>query len=201
MILSKVERSELDLPDEEDLECVCKGGICYQCSGAGIVACPTCSGTGYCHSCGKYRLKWKEATILARSGDAYNAIAQLQRMLEEMDSGGKSNTTTSRTIGAVGGALAGSFIPVIGTLIGATIGGLAGSMIGDAASHDLDKLKSETHYRMGVIYENLRNPSALHHYQQAKLLFIGHEHATEALKRLQPAIAISPQLAALDNDF
>jgi len=195
----------------------CNGtGYCGKCKGSKKVDCQTCQGNGQCGTCYPYRVEWKEATDLAKAGDAYNAVASLLEMLKEFDQAkrdleqqareqGIKDKNTGRTAGVGIGAILGTFIipiPVVGTVIGSAIGGLIGNNAADPSKAVEDKtipFQAETHYRLGVIYEMLHNPAALQHFTQARLLNSTHEGAIEALKRLQPTIPISPQLAALDD--
>lgn len=181
----------------------CEGtGKCNTCHGTRHVSCWQCAGEGHCTTCYPYRLQWRRASDLAKSGDTYNAIIVLQEMRQQFDNGKHANENTGR-IGGVGvGAIVGSFLlPGVGTLIGSAIGGLLGGSVGQSETQTEQAIRAETHYRLGVIFEMLRNPSALHHYTEAKLIDASHERATEALTRLQPSIPVSPHLAALDDDI
>ncbi|MHB9134607.1 MAG: tetratricopeptide repeat protein [Armatimonadota bacterium] len=144
---------------------------------------------------------------MAKAGDAYNAVVLLQMILQTMskesEDNKRSNTNVSRAGGVGIGLLIGSLIfPGVGTAIGGLVGGFVGSSIGDSTTDEMNKpFLAETHYRLGVVYEMLRNPQALNSYTQAKLLNPSHNQATEALKRLQPMIPVTPQLAALDDEL
>lgn len=151
-----------------------------------------------CHS---YRVKWKLATDMAKSGDAYNAVVVLQEMLKEFEEQRQSSNAKGRFGGAGAGAALGTLLfPGIGTVIGTAIGGLVGDRIGKSlGASEQASFEAETHYRLGVIYEMMHHPGALSSYMQARLLDSEHKRAEEALRRLQPAMPASPLLDSLDD--
>lgn len=181
----------------------CSGkGKCRECKGTTRLTCPTCKNDKHCQICYGYRLKWKQASTMAKSGDAYNAVALLTEMIVEFDQRKKSDTNTGRIGGAGAGAAIGTLLlPGIGTVIGAALGGLFGNSAGEGHSKTYATFEAETHYRLGVIHEMVHNPAALHHYMQARLLDPEHAQAADALARLQPQVSVSQHLTALDDDI
>ena len=190
--------------DRDIVTCTeCNGqGQCSKCRGTAILPCASCKSNGYCPTCYQYRLTWKQASDMAKSGDVYNAVVVLQEMLKEFDEKKHTNTTVGRTAGVGIGATIGTVIfPGIGTIIGAAVGGLLGNHFGEDEAKSRLSFEAETNYRIGVIYEMLHHPSTLGHYQQAKLLDGSHQGAHEALQRIRPQILASAALNSLDDDI
>lgn len=196
------------------------------CSGRQTIECKACTGTGYCHTCYPYRLQWKRASDLAKSGDAYNAVALLLEMVKQFEQAklaiAQENQKRAQTareknlddqfkgrmIGGGVGAVIGMFLGPVGTIAGGMVGGMLGKAAGESEGKEahqeeyrLSSFEAETHYRLGVIYEVLQHPATLTHYMQAKLLHSDHAGAEGALRRLQPSVANILQLKALDDDI
>jgi len=166
------------------------------------VSCDACEGSGHCPVCYKIRLKWKQASDLARAGDSYNAVVVLQEMLKSWSEDGQKAVTTGRMGGAGGGAVLGTMIlPGVGTIVGGFLGSLLGSSLGKFEAKSVIAFEAETNYRLGLIYEGMHHPASLTHYMNAKLLDPSHTKAAEALARLQPKVPVSPMLDDLDDDL